>query len=113
MNKILYWFTTGCAVVALVLIVTNICLIKGNQQIQQDIAFKQNIINTAVNVSPLNQQLAQALYDAGAKAKDQQILALLKEQGIEADKQMNKEQPKDEAKAPAPAKAKAKKAGEE
>jgi len=104
MNKMLYWFTTGSAVLAFILVVTNLCLINGNQAIQQDIASRQNEINIAMNVSPINQQLAQALFDASTKAKDTQIRDLLISQGFEVkDKAGNQVTP--EAKAPvAPAK---------
>lgn len=104
MNKMLYWFTTGSAVLAFILVVTNLCLINGNQAIQQDIVSKQNEINVAMNVSPINQQLAQALFDASTKAKDNQIRDLLISQGFELKEPADK-QPAPAAKAPvAPAK---------
>lgn len=100
MNKMLYWFTTGSAVLAFILVVTNLCLINGNQAIQQDIVSKQNEINVAMNVSPINQQLAQALFDASTKAKDNQIRDLLISQGFELKEKADK-QPAPAAKEPA------------
>lgn len=113
MNKILYWFTTGCAALALILVVTNVCLIKGNQGIQEDITFRQNIINTAVNVSPINQQLAQALYDAAQRTNDKQIRALLTEQGFQVEEKPAAKAVAAPAKAAKPAAKATKKEGEE
>lgn len=117
LNKVLYWFTAVCAGLAFLLVVSNLCMINGNYKIQQEISFRQNVINTAVSVSPINQQLAQALYDAAIKSNDKQIKTLLTEQGFTIEEKPAKaaEAPKAEAaKAPAkPAPAKAKKEGEE
>jgi len=85
-DRILYWTTTVSAFLALVLFVSNVAMIKGNQSLLDDINNKQMIINTASKVIPLNQQLSQALYQASIdkdnKKDSSKIRALLIEQGF-------------------------------
>lgn len=81
-DKILYWATVVMASLALVLFVSNACLINGNVDLQTQINQRQNIINIAQNVLPLNQQLSNALYQASEKTNDTAIRALLVSQGF-------------------------------
>lgn len=81
-DKILYWATMVSASLALLLFVSNACLINGNISLQSDINQRQNVINIASNVLPLNQQLSNALYDASVKTNDADIRALLIAQGF-------------------------------
>jgi len=81
-DKILYWGSTVVAGVTLILFLLNVCLINGNQRLQGDINTKQNTIQLASNVVPLNQQLSQALYQASTKNNDAKIRELLTSQGF-------------------------------
>ncbi len=81
-DKILYWATMVSASLALLLFVSNACLINGNTDLQTQISQRQNVINIASNVLPLNQQLSNALYDASVKNNDSDIRALLVAQGF-------------------------------
>ncbi|MDD3183132.1 MAG: hypothetical protein PHD48_10075 [Alphaproteobacteria bacterium] len=81
-DKILYWATMVSAALALLLFVSNACLINGNSALQSQINQRQNIINIASNVLPLNQQLSNALYEASIKTDDADIRALLVAQGF-------------------------------
>lgn len=81
-DKILYWATLVSASLALLLFVSNACLINGNSDLQSQINQRQNIISIASNVLPLNQQLSNALYDASVKTNDKEIRALLVAQGF-------------------------------
>lgn len=81
-DKILYWTTAVCTGLALLLFLTNASLIHGNQRIQGEINQRQNIINTAMNVQPLNQQLSQAIFDASVKTDDAKLRELLTSQGF-------------------------------
>ncbi|MGE4351145.1 MAG: hypothetical protein AB7E52_03040 [Bdellovibrionales bacterium] len=81
-DKILYWATVVSSALALLLFVTNAMLINGNAQLQGQINQRQNVINIASNVLPLNQQLSNALYDASVKTNDEDIRSLLVAQGF-------------------------------
>lgn len=81
-DKILYWTTVGFAALAMLLFITNVTLINGNQGMQESINQRQGVINMAQNVAPLNQQLTQALAEASVKGGDESIRALLTSQGI-------------------------------
>ena len=106
-NKILYWVTAVFAGLALLLLIFNACMINSNQRIQADIASKQQLINTAMTVSPINQQLSQALYDASMKSNDEKIKDLLVQQGFKLPAKTEAKDAADPKKAPAPAKKKA------
>jgi hypothetical protein len=81
-DKILYWTSIVSASLALLVFVTNACLINGNSDIQASIQQRQLVINTAQNVQPLNMQLSNALYEASVKTNDESIRALLVSQGF-------------------------------
>lgn len=81
-DKILYWATAVLASLALLLFVSNACLINGNTDLQSQINQRQNVISIAQHVVPLNQQLSNALYEASEKNNDSDIRALLVAQGF-------------------------------
>ena len=81
-DKILYWVTTVSSGLALILLITNLTMISGNQSIQGDITQKQTVINTAQTVASLNKQLSEALYAEALKNNDQKITELLTSQGF-------------------------------
>ncbi len=81
-EKVLYWSTFVAAALCLLLFIVSASLASGNRDVQIQIAERQNVINVARSVLPLNQQLAQALYDASVKKKDKEIENLLVSQGF-------------------------------
>ncbi|MDD3289233.1 MAG: hypothetical protein PHX43_09590, partial [Alphaproteobacteria bacterium] len=81
-EKIMYWMAVGFSVIALLLLVTNTALINGNRTLQTEIAARQNSINAAVNLTQLNQNLAQSLANLAVTKNDKDIRDLLSAQGI-------------------------------
>ncbi|MDX9689849.1 MAG: hypothetical protein EOM37_00940 [Proteobacteria bacterium] len=81
-EKVVYWTSVVAATIALIIGITNMVLIKGNQEIQASVAQKQMAIDTAGKVLPLNQQLSQALYQGAVKSDDAKIRDLLTSQGF-------------------------------
>lgn len=69
-DRILYWTSVVSACIALVLFVANVAVLRGNASIRGNINAKQNVINIANKVVPLNQQLSQALYVASNDKKN-------------------------------------------
>ncbi len=94
-NKIMYWKIMVFAGLALLLSLSNMILIRGNQSIQDQVNQRQSVINTAANVTALNQQLSQALYDMSLKDNDPRPKELLTSLGFilpKAAKEETKEQ---------------------
>jgi len=85
-DKIVYWTTVLVSFLALILFVANISLLGGNQRLQADVAQRQTVINAATNLTPLNQNLAQALAEVSVKYNDGDIRDLLATQGISIQK---------------------------
>ncbi len=81
-DKIMYWASVLFSALALLLFVANTALIKGNRNMQEDIGQRQAVINNAQNLTPLNQNLAQALAETAVKNDDKKISDLLASQGI-------------------------------
>lgn len=81
-DKIMYWTTVMISFFALLLLVTNLSFISGNMRLQENLGRRQNVIATAQNLAPLNQNLAQALAETSVKYKDSEIRDLLATQGI-------------------------------
>jgi hypothetical protein len=82
MDKILYWKSIVFAGLALLLFICNVVMIRSNQAIQAQINERQNVINVAANVAPLNQQLSQTLFEVSEKTNDGRIRDLLTSQGF-------------------------------
>lgn len=85
-DKILYWGSVVFSGLALLLFVMDTGLIKGNRDLQAELAQRQNVIDTAARLTPLNQNLAQALAEASIKNDDSDIRDLLSAQGIKINK---------------------------
>ncbi len=81
-DKILYWKAVVFSGLALLLFICNVAMIWGNQDLQEKVNERQQAINVASNVIPLNQQLSQALYEASEKGNDNAIRNLLTTQGF-------------------------------
>ncbi len=82
LDKILYWKTVVFSGLALLLFICNVVMIWGNQDLQAEVNRRQNIINVATNVLPLNQQLSQALFEVSEKNGNAKIKELLTSQGF-------------------------------
>ncbi len=85
-DKILYWTSVVLSGLALLLFVMDIGLISGNRNLQTEIAQRQGVIENAARLTPLNQNLAQALAEASVKNNDTEIRDLLAAQGIKISK---------------------------
>lgn len=81
-EKTAYWASVVLSTLALVLMIASVFLINGNRDLQAEVAQRQAIINSGINLSQLNQSLVQALADASIKDDDKQIRDLLAAQGI-------------------------------
>lgn len=85
-DKVLYWSSVVMSGLALLLFMMDTGLIGGNRTIQNEITARQNVINSAAQLTPLNQNLAQALAEASIKNGDDDIRDLLTAQGIKVSK---------------------------
>lgn len=86
-GKVVYCATVAFSLAALALLAVNITVLKGNQELQLQAAQRQQAIVASQNLSPLNQNLAQALADASVKYDDADLKALLASQGITINKE--------------------------
>ena len=82
-DKILYWVSVLFSGFALLLFITDTALISGNRNLQGEVNARQASIDTAQRLTPLNQQLAQALAETSVKNDDKDIRELLSSQGIQ------------------------------
>ena len=97
-DKILYWVSVLFSGFALLLFITDTALISGNRNLQGEVNARQSSIDMAQRLTPLNQQLAQALAETSVKNDDKDIRELLSSQGIQI---RNPDKSKDAAAAPA------------
>lgn len=81
-EKVLYWGSLVFSALALLLLVVNAALINGNRGLQMEVNNRQASINSASNLTALNQNLAQALAEIAVKNNDKAIRELLSSQGI-------------------------------
>lgn len=81
-DKASYWASVGLSALALLLLVTNVALVNSNRNLQTELGQRQNVINSGINLSQLNQGLVQALADASVKNDDKEIRDMLAAQGI-------------------------------
>jgi len=81
-DKILYWASVVFGGLALLLFVADTALISGNRDLQAEISQRASVIESAARLTPLNQNLAQALAEASVKNNDKDIKELLAGQGI-------------------------------
>ncbi len=77
-----YWLLTIAAGIALLLVVANTILARGNHAVRGEIDSRQLYINQSIRVSRLNTQVIQALANLSARSGDEQIRKLLAEHGI-------------------------------
>jgi hypothetical protein len=67
---------------ALLMLVTNVCLINSNRNMQTDLGQRQAVINNSGAQSQLNQALVQALAQSAVSDDDKSLRDLLQSQGI-------------------------------
>lgn len=104
-DKMMYWGSVMLSGLALLLFVMDTSLVRGNRDLQVDIAQRQGIIDAAARLSPLNQNLAQALAEVSVRTDDEAIRDMLAAQGIRI--QHPQKAAAAEEKTPAPAKKRA------
>ena len=76
------WAVTGIAGLSLVLVVVNGALFLTNRTIQNEINTRQQLINQAVQLERLGQELVNALAGLALRNNDEQLRQLLADQGI-------------------------------
>ena len=81
-DKALYNGSMIFSLLALLLLVTNVCLINSNRNLQGELAQRQSAISSSGPQSQLNQALVQALAQASVNDEDKDIRDLLASQGI-------------------------------
>lgn len=86
MNRVLHswqwWVLTGCGVILLVLIVTNMALFLGNRDRQININSRQQYIQQSLVLEGLNRDIINALANLAVRNKDAQLIDLLTAHGI-------------------------------
>lgn len=81
-EKVLYWATLVAASFCVPLLIVTVLLVNGNRDIQAKMSVKQERINLARSIVPLNKKLSQALYEASLEKDDKKIQQLLVSQGF-------------------------------
>jgi len=81
-DTIVGWAVVALAGTALVTTVTTIFMSSGNRALQRDVAQRQQEVNQALQLAPLNTQLIQALAVMSVQRNDQQIAKILADNGI-------------------------------
>jgi hypothetical protein len=76
------WVLTGIAALSLILVVVNGALFLANRKIQNEINTRQQLINQAVQLERLGQELVNAIAGLALRNNDEQLRQLLAEQGI-------------------------------
>jgi hypothetical protein len=77
-----FWTLNSLAILALALWVVNVWLANGIQGLQAEANGNQQRLNQTDQIGRLSNQLAQALATASAQTNDEQIRALLADNGI-------------------------------
>lgn len=81
-KKAVYWGSLAMGALAILLAFVNTALVNSNRKMQESFAQRQALIEEAARLSPLNQELAQALAEVVIKKDDDDIRGLLASQGI-------------------------------
>ena len=76
------WALNVLALLALAIWLANVWLANGIQALQAEANANQQVLNQAAQLDGLNNQLAQALATASAQTGDEDLRALLAENGI-------------------------------
>lgn len=78
----LNWTVALLAAAGLAIAVTTIFVASGNRELQRDISRRQQEINQALQLQPLNNQLIQALAALSVQRNDPQLAKVLTDNGI-------------------------------
>lgn len=78
----LNWLVAVLAAGALATAVTTIFVASGNRELQRDVTRRQQEINQALQLQPLNNQLIQALAALSVQRNDPQLAKILTDNGI-------------------------------
>src|SRR5262245_22818839 len=81
-DKVLYNGAMIFSLLALLLVVTNVCLIKSNRNLEVELSQRQAAINNSGAQGQLNSALVQALAQASVNNDDKEARDLLSSQGI-------------------------------
>lgn len=78
-----FWVLNVIAVLALVLVATNISLFLSNRAAQSEVNARQQYINDSIKLNRLSNQLIQSLANLSAQTSDGEIKDLLAAHGIQ------------------------------
>lgn len=78
----LNWLVALLAGAGLAIAVTTIFVASGNRELQRDVARRQQEVNQALQLQPLNNQLIQALAALSVQRNDPQLAKILTDNGI-------------------------------
>jgi len=81
-DKRVGWVVVALTGAALLMTITTIAMSSGNRALQRDAALRQQEVNQALQLAPLNTQLIQALAVMSVQRNDQQIAKILADNGI-------------------------------
>jgi hypothetical protein len=82
LKKFEYLLLCTVGAITLVLVAVNIALYTGNRTLQSEVGQRANYIQQTSAISDLYQQLAKALAELAVKNHDDQLRAILTEQGF-------------------------------
>ncbi|UCG71938.1 MAG: hypothetical protein JSV45_11825 [Chromatiales bacterium] len=82
LSSLQFSILTVCGVLALLLVAANVGLSLNNRVAQEEVNTRQQYINQTVQVSRLNNQIAEALATLSAQTGDESIRQLLAANGI-------------------------------
>lgn len=81
-NTALNWVVALLAGAGLAVAVTTIFVASGNRELQRDVTRRQQEVNQALQLQPLNNQLIQALAALSVQRNDPQLAKILTDNGI-------------------------------
>ena len=81
-SSALNWMVALLAAIGLATAVTTIFVGSGNRELQRDVARRQQEVNQALQLQPLNNQLIQALASMSVQRNDPQLAKVLTDNGI-------------------------------
>lgn len=81
-STVLNWIVALLAATGLAIVVTTIFVASGNRDLQREVARRQQEVNQALQLQPLNNQLIQALAAMSVQRNDPQLSKVLTDNGI-------------------------------
>jgi hypothetical protein len=77
-----YWLLCNLATLAIILVGVNVWLYLGNQSAQAQVNARAQYIQQTQPISDIHQQMAKALAELSVKNKDEQVRAMLSQEGF-------------------------------